>query len=95
MATAAPDHRARSRAGGVEGQQAGAQDGHPVPQALRLLQVVGAEEDGAPLAFQALQELPNLPGGLGVQAGGGFIEEEDGRIREQGAGEGQTLAHPL
>jgi len=56
---------------------------------------VGAEEDGAPLAFQALQELPNLPGGLGVQAGGGFIEEEDGRIREQGAGEGQTLAHPL
>ena len=29
--------------------------------------------------------------GLGVEAGGGFVEDEDGRVFEEGSGEGETL----
>lgn len=29
--------------------------------------------------------------GLGVKAGGGFVEDEDGRILEEGAGKGESL----
>jgi hypothetical protein len=44
--------------------------------ALRLVHVVGGDEDGETFGGEAVKLLPELPSGLGVDARGGFVEQE-------------------
>ena len=53
-------------------------------------EAVGDRQDGAALG-QAFQGLLDGALGLGVHARGRFVEDEDGRVLEQGAGDGDAL----
>src|SRR5690606_36971843 len=66
-------------------------DGNPVTEALGLFHVMGGEHDGASGGAQLLHQLPYLPPRLGVEAGGGLVEEDEVGISHQGAAEGQAL----
>jgi hypothetical protein len=55
---------------------------------------VSRQEDRAAVGLEPLDQLPELPAGLGVEPGGGLVEEEQGRVAHQRAGEGKALARP-
>ena len=69
-------------------------DGDPVAQHVRLVHVVRSQQDGAPGGPVALQHRPQLPPRLRIQPGGRLVEEEQLRIADQGAADGQTLPLP-
>ena len=54
-------------------------------------EAVGDDEGGATL-HEALEGFVDEALGLAVEGGGGFVEEEDFRICEDGAGNGDALA---
>ena len=60
---------------------------------LDLGEHVAGDEDRAPLAGRAAQEVAQPADALRVQAVGGLVEHEDLRIAEQGRGEPEPLAH--
>ncbi len=63
--------------GRVEGDHAApVDDTHHVSQGLGLLQVVGGEQDRGAFFPQRLDQGPELTSGLGVEAGGRFVEEQ-------------------
>jgi L-ascorbate metabolism protein UlaG (beta-lactamase superfamily) len=51
---------------------------------------VGDDEAG-PVFHEAVEGLLDQPFGGVVHAGGGLVEDEDGRVFEQGAGDGEAL----
>ena len=51
------------------------------------------DEDGV-VAAEVCQDVADLAFVVGVEVGGGFVEEEDFPAGEQGAGDGQALALP-
>ena len=51
------------------------------------------DEDGV-VAAEVCQDVAVLAFVVGVEVGGGFVEEEDFPAGEQGAGDGQALALP-
>ena len=71
-------------------------DPEPVAELGGLAQVVGGEEDGQPLALHQLLAHQALDAARrqGVQAAGGLVQKEQARAVEQGAGDGEALAHP-
>lgn len=79
--------------GGADRDEALAKDGDAVAEALGFVQVVGADEDGAPLPFEGFDEVAHGPGGFGVQPAGGFIQKEDGRLVQESARDGELLLH--
>src|SRR5262249_51649727 len=66
-------------------------NGDAVAELLRLLDVVGGEQDGALLAAEILNQLVNLAARLGVEAAGWLVQEEHLRIVQ----EGQSKREPL
>ncbi len=56
-------------------------------------QPLGDDKGGAPL-HQPLQRQLDQPFGLGVDAGGGVVQDQDARVLEQGAGDGDALLLP-
>ena len=56
-------------------------------------QVVGDDHRGAAV-HEAAQRLEDAAGRFGVEAGGGLVEEQDGRVADHGAGDGDALALP-
>ena len=44
---------------------------------------------------QLVQRLLDLPLGAGVHAGGGLVQDQDARVGQRGAGDGEQLALPL
>ena len=69
-------------------------DGHAVAELLGFFDVVGGQQDGALLAAQVQDEFVDFEAGLGVESGGGLVEEEDLRIVEHGERQGQALLLP-
>ena len=67
------------------------QDGDPVAQAFGLLHVVGGEEHRPPARLQAFHDLPGLPPRLRIEAGRGLVQEEQLRVSDEGARQGQPL----
>src|ERR671910_531343 len=68
---------AAQRLGGVEGEQpARRDDPDPVGEVLGLVEVVRGEQDRRALGSQGADEVPEVAPGLGVEAGGGLVEEE-------------------
>ena len=72
-----------------------ADDGDAVGQHLRFGQVVGAEEDGAPVAAHIQDGVADLLGALGVHGRRRLVQQQEGRVVEHGPDEGQFLAHPF
>lgn len=59
-----------------------------------LLEVVGGEEDGHPFPGQLLEKAVDELHPLGVQAGGGLVQDEDLGAVEDGRGQAQALPLP-
>ena len=69
-------------------------DGDAVAEGLRLLHVVSRVEDGdAVLAVQLTDALEDVVAGLGIDADGGLVEEEDAGFVEQADGEIGAARH--
>lgn len=80
--------------GGVVGDHPAVVDHHhsPGPE-VRLLQVVGGEDDrGAELLVQPQHVLPDPGTAVRVEPGGGLVEEEHFRLVDQGHGDVQAAA---
>lgn len=78
----------------LEGEPPLVEEAHPVADLLHLVEEVAGEEDGDPLRLEALDEVQELPGGLGVQAQGGLVQDGHLGPFEEDLGEAQALAHP-
>ncbi len=86
--------RVRGLVGGahVEGDGAVAQDEHPVGEADGLVDVVGDQQHrGAVALAQLLHEGVHLEPGEGVERPEGLVEQEEGRVADQGPGQGDAL----
>lgn len=83
--------------GGLLAGLAGADDlpapehGGGVAQLLDLVELVADVEDAAPFGGQLPQRFEELADGLGGQHGGGLVQDQQARIREQAADD----LHPL
>ena len=55
-----------------------------------LRDAVGDDDDGA-ILLDGVDAVLDLLGGDGIEAGGGLIEEDDGRILDEHAGNGDAL----
>jgi hypothetical protein len=75
--------------------QLGTDEGHPVRQALNLIQVVGGHDHDAAAAAEIEQQVPDQPGRCRVEVRGRLVEQDDGWVVEQGPGQGQLLLHAL
>ena len=62
-------------------------------QPVGLLEVVGGQQDGEPLAGQAGDLLPHVGAGLRVQAGGGLVQEQRPGAVDQPHGHVQLALH--
>src|SRR5688500_16799536 len=69
------------------------EEGDAVAQAIGLVEVVGAEEHRAALAAHRDDELTHRLGRIGIEAGGGLVEEEHARLVERGARDRHLLLH--
>ena len=54
-------------------------------------EAVGDADDGAVFG-EAVDGFLDFGLGLGIERGGGFVEDEDGRVADKGAGDGDALA---
>jgi hypothetical protein len=77
-----------------EGKTAPGLDGHPVRQPDPLGQLVGHQDHAAPAIPELLKDVPEEAGGVEVEPGEGLVQEDQGRIVEEGPGQGQALPHP-
>ncbi len=69
------------------------QDGDPVCQALRLIQVVGAQHDAATGMLEADDELADRARRKWVQSGRRLVQENDLRLVQQRSRERDLLLH--
>ncbi len=80
---------------GVEGEDlAVVHDRHTVAELVRLLHVVGREQDRLALLVQLAEELPQREPALRVEAGSRLVHEEDRRPVEDRPGDHEPLRHP-
>ena len=67
-----------SRVGRVEREElAVVHDRDPVAELVRLLHVVGREQDGLPFGVHLAEDLPQRDPALRVEPGGRLVEEQD------------------
>ena len=66
---------------------------HPIGQRVGLVQVLGGEEHGCALLHQAADDRPHALPAVGVEPGGGFVQEEHRGSHYQAAGEIEAAAH--
>ena len=55
---------------------------------------MGRDEDGDAAVGSVVDELPEAVAGIGIHTAGGLVKEDDGRMVEDGYGEGQPLFPP-
>ena len=66
-------------------------DGEAVAEFVGLFHVVGGEDDGDAFAAESLDGVPHGDAALGIEAGGGLVEEEDLGMVGDGAGDLEAL----
>ncbi len=95
-------HRERPReqavtqlAGPADRAQGRVEDGDAVAQPLGLLEAVGRQEDRGAALAQARDQLVDLAGGDGVEAGRRLVEEQHLRVAEERSRQGDPLAEAL
>ena len=64
-----------------------------VAQPLRLVHVVGGEQQGLAVALEIEQALPDHDARLRVEPGGRLVQDHQLRIADQGAREDQAALH--
>ena len=69
------------------------EDCHPVADEFDILKNMGGEEDGLALLFEAEDDVAEFFAADGIEAAHGFVEDEHGRIVEEGLGESGALEH--
>ena len=86
---------ARGGAGGVDA--AGAEEEGVGEKGDDFLDVVGDEDEGRRALFRAEagEEAEEVFAGEGIEAGAGFVEDEEGRAGHEGAGDEDALALAL
>jgi hypothetical protein len=52
------------------------ENGDSLAECIRLLHVVGGEEDGEPVAVEIAENAPEIVAGLGIEPRGRLVEEE-------------------
>src|SRR5579864_6316016 len=65
-----------------------------VAQPFRFVHVVGSQQNGSAGELELVNQLPKLAPGLGIQPGGGFVEEQKIGISYQRAREPKPLLLP-
>src|ERR1035437_6444621 len=81
-------------AGAQRSHLAQVHDRHAITMALRLLEVMGGEEQGRAVVGPQIHEMfPNRVARNRVQPDGRLIEEEHARAMQRGLGDFQTAAH--
>ncbi len=68
-------------------------DRDPVREPLRLLHVLGGEQQRRPSRDELVDDLPQLQPGPRVQTGGGFVQEQHGWLRHERTGEVEPAPH--
>ncbi len=68
-------------------------DGDLVGEPVGLVEVLRGQEHGRALLDQTLDDLPQAQATAGVEPGRGLVEEQDGRLGDQGSGEVEAPAH--
>ena len=53
---------------------------------------VGHQDDGVSLGVELIEQIHDLFAGLRIQVPGGLVGEDDGRVIDQGSGDGHALA---
>ena len=66
----------------------------PVGELVGLLEVLGREHDRRPLAHELAHDRPDLVAAARIEPGGGLVEKQDPRTREQARREVEPAAHP-
>jgi hypothetical protein len=69
-------------------------DGEHLGQAVGLLEVLGGQQHGGAVVDERLDHLPQVVAALGVEPGGGLVEEEDARAGHQRGSEVEASTHP-
>ena len=68
-------------------------DADAVADFLDLFEEVGGEDDGDALGAEGEDEVADFAGAAGVDAGGGFVEDEEAGAVDDGLGEADALEH--
>ena len=66
----------------------------PVGQLVRLVEVLGGEQDGDPGRGELADDLPHGATAARVQAGGGLVEEDHPGLADQGHRQVEPSSHP-
>ena len=66
----------------------------PVGELVRLLQLLGGEQDGDAAGGQVADDLPHGPPAARVQSGRGLVQEDQPRVADQGHGQVEPPPHP-
>ena len=68
-------------------------DHQPVAELLGLVHVVGGDDQCHPFLLEAIEPIPEKVAGLGIESGGGLVEDQDLRPVDQTAGNRQPTLH--
>ena len=80
--------------GGALGDHGAVVDDHDVVgEHVGFLEVLRGEQDGGAATHERLDHAPELVAALGVESGGGLVEEEHGRAVHERGGEVEATAH--
>ena len=66
----------------------------PVGELVGLLEVLGRQHDRRPLADELAHDRPDLVSAARIESGGGLVEKQDPRTREEARREVEPAAHP-
>ena len=72
---------------------AAVEDDNAVRDALRFVEIVGAEEDRPVPRAERHDERPQRARGLGIERGGGLVEQEHRRVVHQATRDRDLLLH--
>ena len=75
-------------------EPAAVHDGQSVTELLGLVHVVGRDDLGDPLLLQPVEPVPQEVARLGVEPGGGLVEDEDLGVRDERPRDGEPTLHP-
>src|SRR3954469_2763320 len=78
--------------GGLVGGDLAVAQGHLAPGVLGDVRLVGDQDHGVARPVELVEELHDLLGSGRVEVAGGLVGEQDGRLVDQGAGDGHALA---
>lgn len=80
--------------GGAFGGDGGVvEEGDAVGELVGFFEVLGGEQDGGAVGDELADDLPHGVAGAGVQAGGGFVEEDDAGVADEGHGDVEASFH--